>query len=137
MDSVFVDTSALYALMVATDAAHEPAKAILEQLASEDARLVTSSFVLQETVALLQARTGTATVRQFREGLAPLLEVVWVDASIYEAAISALLAADSRAISLTDWSSFEIMRRRRLRSAFAFDVHFRQRGFELLRDELR
>jgi predicted nucleic acid-binding protein len=44
--------------------------------------------------------------------------------------VSAFLAADRRGPSLVDFSSFEIMRRLGIRSAFTFDRHFRQYGFE-------
>ncbi len=50
--------------------------------------------------------------------------------------MAALLAADSRRKSLTDWSSFEIMRERGIVRAFAFDKHFREQGFQLLGEPL-
>jgi predicted nucleic acid-binding protein len=34
-------------------------------------------------------------------------------------------------VSFVDWVSFEVMRRRGLRRAFAFDPDFRAAGFEL------
>ena len=45
---------------------------------------------------------------------------------------NALLAADRRKVSLVDRSSFHIMRSRMVRTAFAFDPHFRDQGFEVL-----
>ncbi len=35
-------------------------------------------------------------------------------------------------LSLVDCCSFESMRRRGIRTAFAYDAHFAQQGFELL-----
>jgi predicted nucleic acid-binding protein len=35
-------------------------------------------------------------------------------------------------LSLVDCASFESMRQAGLRQAFAFDVHFEERGFEVL-----
>ncbi len=46
--------------------------------------------------------------------------------------MAVLVAASRRDVSLTDWSSLEIMRERGIRVAFAFDEHFSQQGFELL-----
>lgn len=132
MKSIFIDTSALYALMVRDDPSHESAVEQLGHLESERATLVTSSFVLQETISLLQARTGMKTVRLFHQSLVPLLEVIWIDDGLYQRAMSALLAADARKISLTDWTSFEAMRDGGIGRAFAFDAHFGGQGFELL-----
>lgn len=132
VDEVFVDTSALYALMVAGDEAHDSVRQALQVLEGQAARLRTSSFVLQETVSLLQARSGVSAIRRFRLGLEPLLEVVWVDPSTYEAAMAALLAASSRTVSLTDWTSFEIMRRQEIDVAFTLDDDFRRQGFRVL-----
>lgn len=40
------------------------------------------------------------------------------------------LTVGRRALSLADCVSFEVMRRTGLRSAFAFDPHFREFGYE-------
>ncbi len=132
MAEVFVDTSALFALVVADDRGHARAKAAFARLEAEPASLVSSSFVLQETTALLQARAGLASLRGFHLSLLPLIDVQWIDRDLYQVAMTALLAADRRRVSLTDWSSFEIMRRRGIERAFAFDGHFAEQGFKLI-----
>lgn len=129
---VFCDTSAIYALMVGSDEMHERSRAILEVLNDSHAALVTSSFVVQETIALLQSRVGLPAVRSFHDSVAPALEIDWVGPRIYERAMSSLLAAANRRISLTDWTSFELMRERRMEYAFAFDEHFEKQGFRVL-----
>lgn len=130
MTTAFVDTSGLYALLVAEDARHDAARHALRVLQDQGAVLVTTSFVLQETIALLQARAGIAAVRTFERLVVPSLEVVWVDEPLYRRALGALLAANRRAVSLTDWTSFEVMRSRQIQQAFAFDPHFVEQGFE-------
>ena len=132
MAEVFVDTSAIYAALVADDQDHAAARSTLADLEQQRAGLVSSSFVLQETVALLQARSGLNAVRLFHESVVPVLDIVWMTGSRYERAMAALLAASRRRLSLTDWSSFEIMRERGMTRAFAFDRHFSEQGFEIL-----
>jgi predicted nucleic acid-binding protein len=127
-----VDTSGIYALLVAEDNEHERARSILASLDTADVELVSSSFVLQEILALLQARIGIAAVRTFQEKVFPVLDVEWITKDIYERAVAALLAASKRGVSLTDWASFEIMRSRGIQTAFAFDEQFEEQGFELL-----
>ena len=48
------------------------------------------------------------------------------------AAMTALIAAARRDISIVDWASFEIMRRRGVHEVFTFDQHFREQGFSPL-----
>lgn len=57
------------------------------------------------------------------------MEIVWVDREMHAAAVSALLAAIRRRVSLVDWVSFEVMRRRGIETAFAFDRDFAVQGF--------
>ena len=133
MKAAFVDTSAIYALLVAEHSDHQRSRAILTYIEATDIQLISSSFVLQETLALLQARIGITAVRLFQEKVFPVLDVEWITNSIYERALAALLAASKRHVSLTDWTSFEVMRARGIRTAFAFDDHFEDQGFQLLR----
>lgn len=128
---VFADTSALYAHLVANDANHARATRALKALAHDQAVLVTSSYVLVETYALLARRIGLAAVERFRSDLAPLLEVVWIDEALHEEALDLLTERQSRDISLVDAASFVVMRHNRLDEALAFDRHFEREGFTL------
>ena len=132
MTEVFVDTSALFALLVETDENHQAAHAAVPSLRDHDASLVTSSFVVLETVTLLQSRIGVAAVRIFYRDLLPLLKVAWIDEDLLHRAMSALLASSRRRISITDWSSITLMRERGIVHAFAFDDDFARQGFELV-----
>lgn len=132
MARIYVDTSAFYAALVRNDPEHPLARDTLARLRLEDTELVTSSYVVHETVALLQRRSGTEAVRDWQRLVEPGLVVVWINADIHRRALVALLAADDRRISLTDWSSFEVMREEDIRRAFAFDEDFGGRGFDVI-----
>lgn len=132
MTEVFVDTSALFALLVETDENHEAARTTAPSLRDQDAGLVTSSFVVLETITLLQSRVGVAAVRIFHRDLLPLLKVAWIDEDLLHRAMSALLASSRRRISITDWSSITLMRERGIVHAFAFDDDLARQGFELV-----
>lgn len=129
MSRVFVDTSAVYALLVPEDQAHEAAKRAFALLAGRQAALVTSSYVLVETCALLTHRVGLDAVRAFRDDFAPLLEVVWVDAELHDGALDRLLAGSRQGPSLVDLVSFAVIRASRIDEVFAFDRHFGAEGF--------
>ncbi len=130
--TTFVDTSGLLAVLDADDAGHARAARAWRGLLANDEPLVTSSHVLVELYALAQRRLGMDAVRALATAFAPLLEVVWVDEPLHAAALSALLAAGHKGLSLVDCTSFEVMRRHGIRRAFALDADFARHGFEVV-----
>ncbi len=130
--TVFVDTSALLAVLDADDAGHARAARVWAQLLEDDEPLVTTNYVLVEVYALVQRRLGLEAVRLLATDFAPLLEVQWVDETTHAAALGALLAAGQRGLSLVDCTSFEVMRRSGVRRAFAIDADFGRQGLEVL-----
>jgi predicted nucleic acid-binding protein len=130
--TVFVDTSSLLAVLDADDMNHAPAKTLWESLLGGGTDLVTHNYILVETSALVLRRLGLEALRVFETDIVPVLHVIWVTPDVHEAAVGAHLLAARRALSLVDCVSFEVMRRAGLRSAFAFDPHFAQFGYELL-----
>lgn len=133
MTAVFADTSGLLALLNGRDEHHAAAARAFQRLQARQAPLVSTSFVLVEIYALLGRRMGVEAVRAFRADFAPLLEVVWVDATLHDAGLDLLLKQRRRQLSLVDAVSFVVMTQRRLDEAFAFDPHFEQEGFALTR----
>ncbi|MGH9363572.1 MAG: type II toxin-antitoxin system VapC family toxin [Thermoanaerobaculia bacterium] len=130
--SAFVDTSALLAVLDLADQDHAAAAATLRSLLDADEDLVTSNYVLVETFALVQSRLGLGAIRLLQQDLVPILRVAWLDEDAHRAAVTALLTASRRRLSLVDCSSFETMRRFGITRAFAFDGHFAEQGFELV-----
>lgn len=130
--SVFVDTSAFYAVLDGDDARHTEARGAWERLLAARDPLHTTNYVLVETLALMQARIGLDCVRAFSADILPVLSVFWIDEGSHRSAHHALLAASRRDLSLVDCASFEAMRRLGLRDAFCFDPHFAEQGFRTL-----
>ena len=125
----FVDTSALLAVMDKDDAAHAEAKQAWRQLTALRATLITTGYVVLETVAIVQHRIGVAAVRSFNDDIFPILTIDWISSEQHARGMGALLAADRRNLSLVDCVSFDTMRKHGLRNAFAFDKHFDEQGF--------
>jgi predicted nucleic acid-binding protein len=130
--SVFVDTSAFYALMVRTDEAHPAVRGAVSQLLASERPLWTTSFVVVETMALLQQRIGLAAARDFDEEVLPVVRVTWVDEALYRRGTDRLWREDRRHVSLVDAVSFEFMKREGIRIACAVDSDFEAAGFDLL-----
>lgn len=132
MNRIFVDTSAFYALLDADDEGHRKAASAWSELLESNALLITSNYILVETCALLQNCLGLPAVRTFEEDFVPLVDVVWIDAGTHRSAASAMLSGGKRRISLVDCSSFEVMNKGGLRTAFSLDRHFQDQGFRCL-----
>jgi predicted nucleic acid-binding protein len=130
--TVFIDTSAFYALLDADDRHHQAAKQAWVMLLNEVADLICNNYVIVETTALVQNRLGMEAVRAFQEDILPVVRVEWVNEPAHQAGITALLTAGRRQLSLVDCVSFDLMRRLGIRRAFAFDEHFAEQGFEII-----
>jgi len=129
---IFADTSGLLALLNADDENHARAERAFANLRARQASLVSTSFVLVETYALIGRRFGLGAVRSFREDFAPLIDVVWVDDALHNAGLDLLFDRRQRLLSLVDAVSFITMRQRNVDEAFAFDAHFEAEGFSLV-----
>jgi predicted nucleic acid-binding protein len=91
--------------------------------------------VIAETHALLARRAGGDPALAFLDTvLAPAgPQVVWAEVELAGSAIERWLRHyQDKPWSFTDAVSFEVMRRHRLREAFAFDVDFARAGFALV-----
>lgn len=130
--TTFVDTSAVYAVIDRDDAFHTRAHELWAELLERGDRLLTSNYVLLECFALVQHRLGMAALRTLHDDILPVFDLYWVGEEDHLSASQAVLAADRRNLSLVDCTSFRIMRRVGVRSAFAFDSHFKEQGFETL-----
>ena len=128
---IFADTSGFFALLVKNDYMHVRARKNFTYFAENNVKLVTSSFVLVETTALLQNRIGLPPVNDFNAKISPLLEIVWIDEKWYVKAIQRIVALNNRRVSLVDVLSFEIMEDLQIETAFAFDNHFEKNGFRI------
>jgi len=134
-DTVLVDTSALLALGAPRDQYHTRAVALARAYFGTGGRMVGTTLVLAEFHALALHRQGSDAAR---EGLRRLSEdpgYEWRDVPVElvrDATDAWLARFADQAFSLTDAVSFEIMRREKISTAFAFDRHFVTAGFELL-----
>ena len=127
---IYIDTSAFYAIFDIDDTNHKKAKKIWAALINSRETITCNNYVLVETNALLQHRFGISAVLDLQK-IMPLLLIDWISPEHHRLALSSLLSANLRDLSLVDCSSFETMRRLGIEKVFAFDDHFRQQGFEL------
>jgi len=130
--SAFLDTSALYALLVRTEERHDDVVRAFRKLFEDRRPLWSTSYVLVETVALLQHRIGLAPVRDFVEHVVPVLSVEWVSETLHRKGSERLLREDRRRLSLVDCVSLEFIRSQGLHEVLALDSQFAEAGYRLL-----
>lgn len=132
---VFVDTSAWFACYDRHEQTHAAAERVMHQLRLQHASLVLSDFVLTETLTLIRYRLGHAWAVRFGQAVfeSRLAELVAVTASLRQRAWEMFQRYDDKTFSFTDCTSFAIMESLELKTAFAFDKHFEQYGFSVLK----
>jgi predicted nucleic acid-binding protein len=127
---IFLDTSAVYAWADVADPNHRAAIRHLQSILASGEELLTTNYVLVESMALLQARLGVAAaVRLAKDSTTFVIE--WVDDDLHAAGVRELERSRDRRVSLVDHVSFLVMRGRRVARAFAFDRDFTSAGFRL------
>lgn len=129
--SLFVDTSALYALLDADDQFHVEAKEVWFDILDGREEIVTHNYILVETYALVQSRLGMEACRRLEMDLLAPVNIIWIDEELHGQGVQAHLSANERTISLVDRISFLVMRKRGFDTAFCFDADFRNHGFSV------
>lgn len=129
---LFVDTSGLFAAIDRSDIQHSDAKATLERLLREKVEMHTTSYVLLEMLALLQARIGLPAAIAFEQDMKPILRIIWMTDVLHQRAFQRLVTKQQRKLSLVDCASFVVMEELELTSVFGYDTHFAKEGFRLV-----
>lgn len=124
---IFVDTGAWYASLVPTDPTHARAAA---WLAKNHSPLLTTDYVIDETLTLLRARGERKRAlllgdRFFRGDIAEIRKISYLDVA---RAWEVFEQFDDKDWSFTDCTSKVVMEDLGITVAFAFDRHFQQFG---------
>jgi len=133
---IFIDTGYILALVNTADDRHNHAVAASRQ--SKPPFLTTEAVLTEIGNALSRVRwrvLGYATIQDLRAD--PNIEIVPVDAALFERALALYGERMDKEWGLTDCLSFVLMRERKLTQVLTTDRHFGQAGFiNLLSDPL-
>ena len=135
MTTVFVDSGAWIALSDPRESLHRHALQLYSSL-PRDTRLLTSNYVVAETITWLRYHLDNRSAVAFRAGIdcdvsRGTLRVVWVDEDVHEAGWAIFAGYDDQVLSMTDCTSAVIARRERADYVFSFDRDFSMLGFEV------
>ena len=129
---IFVDTSAFYALLDRSDRHHGQASALWPKLLDDHITMITSNYVVSETVGVLQNRIGFQAAKLWYRDILGVLDVWWVDPEAHERAYELWLNLGNKRLSFIDSISFVTMHYHNIEKAFCFKPRFADHGFELL-----
>lgn len=134
MNAIFVDTAGWMAGADAADPAHDPVSAARDRALEAGKMLVTTDFVVDETLTLIRLRLGLAAAEAWWEQIDGSARLRWelIDIDRFEKARGLFFSYRDKDFSFTDRTSFIVMRELKLTHAITTDRHFRQMGFQMV-----
>lgn len=133
-EATFVDSGAWIALALSRDPLHAPAREQWELLRGAGAKVHTSVPVVIETFTFLERNASREVALAWKEAVYKpgTAKILLCELRDLRQSWAFFRRADLHKLSAVDATSFAIMRRARIRLAFAFDHHFAVVGFRLV-----
>jgi predicted nucleic acid-binding protein len=133
-EAVFVDSGAWIALALTRDPLHPRARELWDMLRGAGARLHTSIPVVIETFTFLDRNASRDVALAWKGALdkAGPVKILPCEMRDLEQSWDYFRRADLHKLSAVDATSFVIMKRARIRLAYAFDHHFAAVGFRMV-----
>ncbi len=133
-NKAFLDTSFAIALSVESDAHHETAVTLSEQLEREQTALITTTAILLEIGNALSKKRYRQAAAELLDSLDQdkTVEIIQIDAELYRKAFELFRLRPDKDWGLVDCISFIVMQEQRIFEALTSDEHFEQAGFRAL-----
>jgi uncharacterized protein len=133
-EAVFVDSGAWIALALSRDPLHAQAREQWDWLHGAGAKLHTSVPAVIETFMFLDRNPTRDAVLAWQKAINKpgTVTILACELRDLEQAWNYFRRADLHKLSAVDATSFAIMKRARIRLAYAFDHHFAVAGFRLV-----
>jgi predicted nucleic acid-binding protein len=133
-EAVFVDSGAWIALALARDPLHAQAREQWDLLQGAGAKLHSSVPVVIETFTFLDRNANRDVALAWKEAIhqTGTVKILTCEPRDLEQSWEYFRRTDLHKLSAVDATSFVIMKRARIRLAYAFDHHFAVVGFRLV-----
>ena len=128
--AVLVDTSAFYARLDKNDQWYQKALQGFNQLVQERRPAYTTNLVVAETYTLALGRLGYPMAQQWLVALRPI-NLLFQRQEHHSVVLRTLERYQGHGFSYTDAFSFVAMEEAGIRTAFAFDRHFQEYGWDV------
>jgi hypothetical protein len=133
-EAVFVDSGAWIALALSRDPLHTPAREQWDLLHGAGAKLHTSVPVIIETFTFLDRNANRDVALTWKDAVygPGAVRILPCELRDLEQSWAYFRRPDLHKLSAVDATSFAIMKRARIRVAYAFDHHFAIAGFRMV-----
>ena len=133
MNAVFVDTGGWIACADRADPTHSACTAARDATLEAGRTLITTDFVVDETLTLIRFRLGLAAANTWWRQIDGSARLRWerVDNDCFERARNLFSQYRDKDLSFTDCTSIAVMRELRLTTVITTDRHFHQVGFDV------
>ncbi len=133
MKKLFVDTSGWMSLADEGDPLHKDATSFRDRHLEQSGILVTSDYVMDETLTLIRMRMGIRAAEKWWDQVceSPRLRWEWINAARAQKAREWFFKWRDKSFSFTDCTSFIVMRELHIKTVLTGDRHFREAGFEI------
>jgi hypothetical protein len=134
MNALFVDTGGWMACADRSDPAHEACVAVRDAALEAGHLLITTDFVVDETLTLIRFRLGLAAADAWWGQINGSTRLRWerIDSERFERARHLFFQYRDKDLSFTDCTSVAVMRELKVTTAITTDGHFRQVGFQIV-----
>ena len=134
MRKLFVDTAGWVACADRSDPAHGKCVVSRDAQLRAGVVLLTTDYVVDETLTLLRLRLGLGAAREWWERISASqrVAIAEIDHLLREDALRWFFRYEDKEFSFTDCASFALMKRDKLREVLTTDRHFKQAGFQVL-----
>jgi predicted nucleic acid-binding protein len=134
MRGLFIDTSGWVASVNRGDLFHAATTRAFDGWLKQGGLLVTTDYVLDETLTHMRMRFGLEVAQAWWEKAeqSTRLRWEWVGMARAEKAREMFFHHCDKDYSLTDCTSFVVMKELKLKQALTTDKHFAQAGFQVL-----
>lgn len=131
---VLGDSSFFFALVAKRDPAHRPAVTTYEKLLRAGARIVTTDYIVDETLTLTKGRIDASTAIALLDRIerSEAIDLELLSGESFLASKQYFRKHSDHGYSFTDCTSFVVMNELEIRAALTTDRHFKEAGFEVL-----
>ena len=130
-----IDTSALGALVMSSERAHQHYLLTLQELSpQQNLSIITTDYIIDEWFTMLRCKLKIPVhdIFEFYDEICPSLIIIPITSDIFEAAIKLLRKYDDHFLSFTDATTVALMKKENIHSILTTDHDFQIFGFEIL-----
>ena len=136
--NLFIDSSAYIAFYNKRDKNHDKALSFINKIKNKELGPVifyTSDYIFDETVTTILALTknkkyATKIGESIRNS--KITRIIKINDEIFDEAWKLFKTYRDKLWSFTDCTSFIIMKKINIKTAFSFDKHYKQAGYEIM-----